>query len=429
MSKTVRAWLIASIATVLWLSATFGLRGTNGLVRTIVANSPARTVLDTRTVPAIVLGDVDAATGGPAGVVVSWRGAWEIASDGFYMLAFDTPGPARWTIDDTPALESAPGTDRVSRTVWLTSGFHPIEIDYSFTGAAHLVVSAGRAGETIALLDAASLKPRPPRNPLLRDLGHLITNALGWIALVAAIVAIRRTLAPLNPRWPAATGRRVAWMALAVILAFGALLRLDAITARYGVVSSPRWIAAIPDSPRASTRHDSIARHDLGRGTALSARGRPGDALSQRPLHLSRHRPKDDGVLRAAVSRAAVSVCHQVVPARVRGTGRRRQLHVGVLFSAGDLADVSARRRDLVEARRASGGARSRGGLRRHLAREPRVARRRIRGARGRDGLLDRALLAIGHRDRPCAHDRPVPNRCGIRGRHRARRHRSATPS
>lgn len=203
-------------------------------------------MLDMRTVPSVALDDVDAATGGPAGVIVSWSGAWEIPADNFYTLAFDSPGPATWTIDDMVALQTASGSDRVTRTVWLTSGFHRIEIKYTFSGAAHFVVSAGLAGEPTMPLATAALKPRPPRNPFLRGFARFLTMALGWIAIVAAVVAIRQIALPPKPRWLSpATGRRLAWLALACILIYGALLRIDAITARYGVVSSPRWIAAV----------------------------------------------------------------------------------------------------------------------------------------------------------------------------------------
>lgn len=48
-----------------------------------------------------------------------------------------------------------------------------------------------------------------------------------------------------SPARRALAGRALAWIALAAILVHGALLRLDAITGRYGPVTSPSWIAAI----------------------------------------------------------------------------------------------------------------------------------------------------------------------------------------
>lgn len=245
MSKGLRAWAVVLVAGVLWLAATIGLRGPSGLTRTIVSNSPDSVLIDTRAVRSIALDDVDAAAGGPGGVTVYWRGVWQIPNDGFYTLTFDSPGPARWTLDEAVALQTAPTSDRVTRTVWLTSGFHPIEISYSFSGAAHFSISAGRVGETAGPLSPASLKRRPPRNPFLRSVGRVVTMALGWIAVIAAIVAIRRLPLPARPQWSPAIGKRAAWVALAGILAYGALLRIDAVTARYGVVSSPRWMAAL----------------------------------------------------------------------------------------------------------------------------------------------------------------------------------------
>src|SRR6185503_7832934 len=66
--------------------------------------------------------------------------------------------------------------------------------------------------------------------------------------------------APARPR-AAWAGRALAWSALAAILVHGALLRLDAITARYGTVSSPALVAAVQTrtiAPPRSIRPESM---------------------------------------------------------------------------------------------------------------------------------------------------------------------------
>jgi 4-amino-4-deoxy-L-arabinose transferase-like glycosyltransferase len=113
-----------------------------------------------------------------------------------------------------------------------------------------------------------------PRHPERRAWGNLLRGVLGWSALALLVWAIRGTLARRRDRWlrwsdslipPArrkAVGRALAWAALAGILAHGAMLRLDAITARYGPVTSPRWLAALqtrglarPESLRPASLH------------------------------------------------------------------------------------------------------------------------------------------------------------------------------
>ena len=245
MSRVARGWAIAIATVALWLLATWGLRGTTGLIRTVVIND-TKTLLDNKPVATIGVGDVDGAAGGPAGITVNWRGAWEVAHTGFYLVQLETNGPASWQIDGQVAAETSTANEPSRRTLWLSSGFHPMEIRYAADQAApRISVTTARAGEPLDPIEPASLKPRPPRNPWLRSLAQWATAVIGLVAALTTVMAIRRTIPPVRIPWSAANGRRLAWFALACILIHGALLRLDAITIRYGPVTSPGWIAAI----------------------------------------------------------------------------------------------------------------------------------------------------------------------------------------
>jgi hypothetical protein len=286
-SRPTRSWIAVIAASGLYLLGAWALEGVTGLVRTVVTNTPARDELDTRRVAAVDLDGIDAAAGGAAGVTAIWQGAWEVPADGLYDLGLDGNGRSSWTIDGTLANE-APSVDagRVNRTVWLASGFHSIEIRYELDSRApRLAVEAAPAAGRPEPLSPATLKPRPSRNPRLRAVARTLHDALGWLTLAAAVWAIRTSLHALSekwhrraagpagdpsvaagvPHWRAWAGRGLAWTALACILVHGALLRIDAITGRYGPVTSPTWLTGL-----AAVQTRSIARPDAIRPGSMS---------------------------------------------------------------------------------------------------------------------------------------------------------------
>jgi hypothetical protein len=257
-----RSWIAALAATGLYLLGGWALAGVGGLDRTVVTNTPARRELQNRRVAAIDLDGVDAAARGAAGVTAIWRGVWEVPADGLYDLSLVSEGRSSWTIDDSLANEAASfDAGAVRRTVWLHGGFHRIEISYEVDASApRIIVAAARTGEPPAPLAPGALKPRPPRNPRLRVLAGALHHGLGWLALGAIVWAIRQSTPALSDRWRhwraaraetsagrwrAHVGRATAWTVLACIVIHGALLRLDAITGRYGPVTSPSWLTAV----------------------------------------------------------------------------------------------------------------------------------------------------------------------------------------
>jgi 4-amino-4-deoxy-L-arabinose transferase-like glycosyltransferase len=249
-----RRWAVTLATAALYLLGAWAVEGVTGLVRTVVANTPERDELDVRRVQAIDVHGLDAASGGTAGVIAIWQGVWEVPAAGLYDLALGSHGRSWWTIDDSLANEAVSlDAGGVRRTVWLAAGFHRIEIRYDVDASApRLIALVARAGQRLEPLARAALKPRPPRNPRVRGMARELHHLLGWLTLVTVVLAIRTSIPTLSDRWHrwfaglaagrsagvrhwrAWVGRGLAWTALACILVHGALLRIDAITGRYG---------------------------------------------------------------------------------------------------------------------------------------------------------------------------------------------------
>jgi hypothetical protein len=248
--------VIALAALGLYVLAGRAIDGVTGLVRTVATHTPGRPVLDRRAVDAIDLVGIDPAAAGTSGVVATWHGYWEVPSSGLYDLALESRGPSSWTIDGRVAnAVSQPESGVTTRTVWLDAGFRETSIHYIVDAAApHVLAQIAETGARLEPLDSATLKPRLPRNPTLRASLRFVHRVLGWIAIVALVWAVRKTVPVVTGRWPEVfsnparrqqLGRGLSWAALAVILGYGALLRLDAIAGRYGPVTSPSWLAAV----------------------------------------------------------------------------------------------------------------------------------------------------------------------------------------
>ena len=261
--------MAAAAAIALYLLGAWSLEGVSGLVRTLVTNNSDRHELETRRVAAIDLDGVDPSAGRPSGVVAIWRGAWEIPASGLHDLMLASEGPSSWTIDGVVAHGTATfGGGATRRTVWLAAGFHAIEISYQVdVERPRIEVTVARAGERPTPLSAAVLKPRPPRNPRVRAIARWLHRGLGAIALLATVIAIRMSLLASAWQWPgwrrsvtvaprAWFRAALAWTALACIVAHGALLRIDAITAKYGPVDAPSLVTAV--QTRAFLRPEAI---------------------------------------------------------------------------------------------------------------------------------------------------------------------------
>ena len=160
-----------------------------------------------------------------------------------------------------------PSTDDATRTVWLNSGYHSLYIWYEVdAGAPRILVAAARTGGVPEPLAPGTLSEAVPWQPRIHSWLRAVHTVAGWLALAALAWALQSTAGTWRPRWrgwlggdrggqrgvrggPASRHARLsrwlAWSALTLILAHGALLRLDAITGQYGVVSPPAWLAAL----------------------------------------------------------------------------------------------------------------------------------------------------------------------------------------
>ncbi len=268
-----RTWAIAVPAVLLYVVIGRATGGLTGLTRSVVT-LPSNRVLDIGHVESTGLDGLDANAGGPDGATAVWEGFWEV-TDGAYDLRLDSNSRSTWTIDGTLAAEARGSA--IERTVSLAAGFHRIQIRYDIQlSQGRLDVAAARTGQPLKPLSASSLKPRLPRNPWLRRVTKTLHAIVGWVALLALAFAIwtsirewRETSRVQRSSEPAVEidrrsvwrRRALTWTVLAVILVHGALLRLDAITGRFGVVSSPSWVSALQARswlPPDAIRPDSI---------------------------------------------------------------------------------------------------------------------------------------------------------------------------
>jgi hypothetical protein len=263
-----RRWIAAFSITGLYLLAGWSLDLGSGLVRRVVTNATDR--VDVRHVDAIDVAGLGSTAGTPTGVTItaSWQGGWEVPAPGLYDLGLASRGPSSWAIDGHLAVKSAAVDAGIPpRTVWLDAGFHSIDVTYDVDAAApRIIVGAAAVGRPLESL--RGLRPNMPRHPQRRAWGNLLRGLLGWSALVALAWAIRGTVARRRDGWRRwsdglfsqagrpAIGRALAWATLAAILVHGAIVRLDAITARYGPVTSPQWLAAL--QTRSHVRPESL---------------------------------------------------------------------------------------------------------------------------------------------------------------------------
>ena len=265
-----RSWVTVLVTAALFALSQWALVGSRGLTWLAVADADPNKELAVAQVSGVDLGDVPRGVAARTDVNLIWRGVWELRTSDLYFLAIESHGPASWMIDGHPALTVRDADQgSLSRVVWLTAGFHAIEIRYR-PGMAQpqLAILAARAGEPLDRLVPETLKPRPPRNPWLRKGITGLRTVLGWVVVFTTILAIRRTSPMLRartaaaahlPHWLATSPPRLvrpaAWLALALILMYAALLRIDAITIRYGPVSTPAW--------RPPSRHGLFLRPEI----------------------------------------------------------------------------------------------------------------------------------------------------------------------
>ncbi len=199
-----------------------------------------------------------------------WTGVWRVPADAAYVFRLGADDAARLDVSGQVVVErgGAAGFNTVDVRHRVSKGFQPIELTYEQqAGGAFLVVQVGREGAVPAPLDALELYPSVPtarqlaQRTLVRTLqttavaAWLLTLVLG---LLAGATRLRHD-ARHHPRgWAGAasswaTGlrqfvtrpavrRAVPLLGVALVTAWAGLIRLEALTGRYGRVESPSWL-------------------------------------------------------------------------------------------------------------------------------------------------------------------------------------------
>ena len=201
---------------------------------------------------------------------IRWSGIWHVRSSQVYDVFLGADDRATLTIDGQRVLERSPqlGMSTTSTAVSLDAGFHTIDVDYEQDrGGVHLNLQVAPAGKTPAPVDPYALFPTEPTEAMLwlSTIAKAARRAvgLGWLALLGAVVWLVGTevahLGRSQPGgWPGVWERcarrardvlpRLRRMSpmwcvglpLLVVL-YAAMLRLDALVARYGPLEQPGW--------------------------------------------------------------------------------------------------------------------------------------------------------------------------------------------
>ena len=190
---------------------------------------------------------------------LEWRGSWQLLRPDYFAFTWTGDVPGRLLIGggvvQTHQRDAAAENPRVVR---IPAGTHTVVIAAGAGTFDQPRILAARMGAPLEPIERLGVYPDTSRIPREWLRALRITGWAGVCAILIGVVAPHARRAVWNvmdwtsgPLWPGAriTRRRVlAAAALSVVVAYGALLRLDAITMKYGVVSSPRWLRALQEA-------------------------------------------------------------------------------------------------------------------------------------------------------------------------------------
>lgn len=201
---------------------------------------------------------------------IRWHGVWFVPRKAFYDLSLKADAHVVWKIDDQVAHEVWAGDAGTNpRTVSIGVGFHAIDVEYEHDdGPAALDVSWAPTGDALQPLNPNQLLLSMPRHPGRRALGanaRTILRALGAaIAVVAVCVGlaacVQWTTRLMSRAVKRSTARVIAVTLAALVIAYAASLRFDALTLKYGPVSSPAWLHALQERSQDTLRTIRPAR-------------------------------------------------------------------------------------------------------------------------------------------------------------------------
>ena len=191
---------------------------------------------------------------------IRWRGVWRVAEDGLYDLSITGDGRVSVSVDGQIAT-THPRFDPVDspRTVWLRRGYHPLDVDYEQEGdGSALTFSWAPAGGTLRPLDSRDLFLSEPENPARLEFLRLLGRALGFLGLVAVVLAGQRGCSKLveaaqrriDSRTLGRVGRTLSAWLLGLIVLYAAALRFDAMAQRFPV-DRPPWLHTLQERLRA----------------------------------------------------------------------------------------------------------------------------------------------------------------------------------
>lgn len=265
-SRKYAAWSVVALLTLsaAYVFLTWELKTDTGLTQTFFRGVGAdRTRLVERRTPNVDLGILEEDTRLPRrSFSVRWSGVWHVPDGGLYDIYLDGGDRVILTVDGRIIQEhsSANGAGN-PRTVSLGPGFHAIEVDYQQSaGPVTLDVKWAPFGATPRPLNPDRLFPGMPRHPQLRaglEKAGRVLPLLGFGTLAVLLCAGLRGLSKraadlLARRWAASTtfapGRVVAIGLVVLVVIYGAILRFDALTLRFGTVERPAWLHALQQS-------------------------------------------------------------------------------------------------------------------------------------------------------------------------------------
>ena len=204
---------------------------------------------------------------------IRWSGIWRTPADATYEFFLGADDRALLTIDGVAMVERSPtlGMSTASATRALDAGSHTFQLDYEqHRGASRLNLQVASDGRTPGPLDPYSLFPTEPTAASVRvGLAAKVSQRAAfivWSAFGVMLVGIagHRVLALVQapPRsWSRITSRAhsffdsvrtilpmvCAGVALSIV-AYATLLRIDAITTRYGPLEQSRWAQALQNA-------------------------------------------------------------------------------------------------------------------------------------------------------------------------------------
>ena len=190
---------------------------------------------------------------------LEWHGTWRLLRPDYFSFTWTGDVPGRLLISGVVVqVNQREAAAENPRAVRIPAGTHPVVIAADGGTLDQPPILAARMGSPLQPLAQLGVYPEPTR--FLREWLRAVQIA-GWAGACAVLIGVvgprvrqvaRRGLGwTWGPLWPGAriTRRRILTaVALAAVVGYGALLRLDAITMKYGAVSSPRWLRTLQES-------------------------------------------------------------------------------------------------------------------------------------------------------------------------------------